>query len=64
MVLNIYMSQVAVKNLPDNVGEAGAVGFILESGRSPRRGNGSPLHCYCLKNPMDRGAWWAIVRHN
>ena len=24
-------------------------------------GNGSPLRCSCLENPMDRGAWWATV---
>ena len=24
-------------------------------------GNGSPLQCSCLENPMDRGAWWATV---
>ena len=24
-------------------------------------GNGNPLHCSCLENPMDRGAWWAAV---
>ena len=24
-------------------------------------GNGNPLQCSCLWNPMDRGAWWAIV---
>ena len=24
-------------------------------------GNGNPLQCSCLENPMDRGAWWAIV---
>ena len=23
--------------------------------------NGSPLQCYCLENPRDRGAWWAAV---
>ena len=23
--------------------------------------NGNPLHCSCLENSMDRGAWWAIV---
>ena len=22
-------------------------------------GNGNPLQCSCLENPMDRGAWWA-----
>ena len=24
-------------------------------------GNGNPLQCSCLKNPVDRGAWWAAV---
>ena len=24
-------------------------------------GSGTPLHYSCLKNPMDRGAWWAAV---
>ena len=26
-----------------------------------REGNGTPLQYSCLKNPMDRGAWWAAV---
>ena len=30
-------------------------------GRSPGEGNGNPLQYSCLENPMDRGAWWAIV---
>ena len=24
-------------------------------------GNGNPLQCPCLENPMDRGAWWAAI---
>ena len=24
-------------------------------------GNGTPLPCSCLENPMDGGAWWAAV---
>ena len=24
-------------------------------------GKGNPLHCYCLENPRDGGAWWAAV---
>ena len=24
-------------------------------------GNGTPLQYFCLKNPMDGGAWWATV---
>ena len=31
------------------------------SGRSPEEGNGNPLQCSCLENPMDGGAWWATV---
>ena len=24
-------------------------------------GDGAPLQCSCLENPMGRGAWWAAV---
>ena len=40
---------------------AGDMSSIPESGRSLGEGNGNPLHCSCLENSMDRGAWWAIV---
>jgi len=33
----------------------------LGSGRSPRGEHGNPLQYSCLKNPMDRGAWWVTV---
>ena len=36
---------------------AGALGSISGSGRSPGEGNGNPLQYSCLENPMDRGAW-------
>ena len=26
-----------------------------------REGNGNPLQYSCLENPMDGGAWWAVV---
>ena len=39
----------------------GDPGSIPGSGRSPGEGKGSPLQDSCLENPMDRGAWWAIV---
>ena len=39
----------------------GDLGSIPGSGRSPREGNGNPLQYFCQENPMDRGAWWAIV---
>ena len=41
--------------------DSGDVGSGPESGRSPGNGNGNPLQCFCLGNPMDRGAWWAVV---
>ena len=42
--------------------KAGDAGSVPGLGRSPRGGHGNPLQCSCLENPMDRGAWWAIVR--
>ena len=47
-----------VKNLSVNAGETGS---IPGSGRSPRERNGNPLQYSCLGNPMERGAWQAIV---
>ena len=40
---------------------AGDLGSIPGSGRSPGEGNGSPLQYSGLENAMDRGAWWATV---
>ena len=40
---------------------AGGLGSIPGSGRSPGGGNGNPLQYSCLENPMDRGAWRATV---
>ena len=40
---------------------AGDLGLIPGSGRSPGEGNGNPLQCFHLENPMDRGACWATV---
>ena len=47
-----------VKNLPANAGDLGS---IPGSGRSPGGGHGNPLQYSGLGNPMDRGAWWATV---
>ena len=40
---------------------AGDLGLIPASGRSPGEGNGYPLQYSCLETPMDRGAWRATV---
>ena len=34
---------------------------ILGSGRSPEGGHDNPFGYSCLENPIDRGAWWAII---
>ena len=40
---------------------AGDLGSIPGLGRSPAEGNGNPLQCSYLENPMDREAWQALV---
>ena len=40
---------------------AGGLGSIPGSGRSPGGGNGYPHQYSCLRTPMDRGAWQAKV---
>ena len=40
---------------------AGDLGLIPRSERSLGEGNGYLLQYSCLKNRMDRGAWWATV---
>ena len=52
-------SEVKAKASACNVGDQGS---ILGLGRSSGRGHGNPLQYSFLKNPMDRGAWWATVR--
>ena len=47
-----------VKDTPANAGDTGS---IPGSERFPGEGNGNSLTSSCLRNPMDRGAWWAIV---
>ena len=52
---------VVVKNSPAHAGDTRDVGLIPVLGRSPGGGHDNPLRYSCLENPMDRGAWWAIV---
>ena len=44
-----------------NAGDTRGAGSIPESGRSPGEGHGNPLQYSYLKNPVDRGAWQAMV---
>ena len=58
MCIAEVLSVVVIKNPPAN---AGGVGSVPGLERSPGEGNGNPLQYSCLENPMDRGAWRAII---
>ena len=68
--MSFYIPRCPVGGLPQwlsgkqsayNAGAAGNSDLIPGSGRSPGEGNGNPLQCSCLENPMDRGTWRATV---
>ena len=46
------------KNSPATAGDAS---LIPEWGIFPGGGDGNPLQCSCLENPIDKGAWRAMV---
>ena len=50
-----------VKNSRANAEDTGDGGLIPGFGRFPGGGNDNSLSYSCLKNPIDRGAWWATV---
>ena len=35
--------------------------YLKRSRNAFGEGNGTPFQCSCLENPMDGGAWWAVV---
>ena len=41
--------------------QAGDLGSIAGSGRSPGKGNGNPFQYSCLRSPMDRRDWQTAV---
>ena len=51
-----------LKTSPTISGDSGDMGSIPGAGRCPGRGNGNPLQDSCPGTPMDKGAWWAVVR--
>ena len=53
-----YLFLIEVKASACNAGDLGS---IPGSGRSPGEGNDNPLQHSCLENPTDGGAWWATV---
>ena len=61
--LSHAVSKVAqvVENSSDNAGDVKDTHRISGSGKSPGGGHGNPFQYSYLDNPIDRGAWWAIV---
>ena len=50
-----------VKSLSAKAGDMRDAGLIPGSGRSLGGRHGNPFQYACLDNPMDRGAWKAMV---
>ena len=50
-----------VKNPSANAEDTGDMSLIPGSGKSPWGGNGNSLQYSCLENPLDSGAWQALV---
>ena len=55
------MALVVKNHPPANVGDARDLGSIPGLGGSPEGEHGNPLQYSYLENPMDTGAWWAVV---
>ena len=60
-LLGLSYMALMVKNTLVNAGDIRHVGLISGWERSPGGGHGNPLQYSCLENPMERGAWQAIV---
>ena len=62
-ILNAWAFQAVlkVKTPLANAGDLREAGSIPELARYPGEGRGDPLQYSSLENPVDRGAWWAIV---
>ena len=59
IIIRGFLGGSVAKNLPDNAGDVSSIPGL---GRSPREVvNGNPHQYACLGNPMNRGAWWAVV---
>ena len=57
LVFTLYSSAVpGGSDGKESACNSGDLGLIPGLGRSPGEGNGNPLQCSCLDNPMDRGA--------
>ena len=60
--MGAFQVALMVKNPPANAGDVRDVGSIPRSGRSPGGEYSNPLQYSCLKNLVDRGAWWVTAQ--
>ena len=51
---------LVAQTVKESACNAGDLGSIPGSGRSPGVGDGNPLQYSCMENSMDRGAWQVI----
>ena len=59
--VGLLAASLVAQTLKASACNAGDPGSVPGLGRSPGEGNGNPLQCSGLENPMDGGAWWATV---
>ena len=52
---------LVVKNLPASAGDMRDSGSVPGWGRFPGGGHSNPFQYSCMENPMDKGAWQAMV---
>ena len=53
--------RTVAKNQPASAGDIRDVGSVPRLGRSPEGGHDNSLQYSCVKNSVDRGAWWVLV---
>ena len=57
-----FLSGSAGEESAFNAGDTENAGSVHGLRRSPGEGNGNPVQYSCLRNPLDRGDWWATVQ--
>ena len=56
-----WKASMVAQWIKESACNAGDLGSIPGLGRSPGEGNGNPLQCSCLENPLGKDAWQAAV---
>ena len=61
IIFGLIWNTVNDSDYKESACDAGDLGLIPRSRRSPGEGNGYPTQYSCLENSMDKGAWWATI---